>query len=67
MDSYRARSLVIGKEITVYIGTYRKDPTRELGGKPARAIGIDDAGGLIVEYEDGVRQTLTSGEVSIRL
>ena len=67
MDSYRSRSLVIGRRITVYTGTYRKDPTQELGGRPARALGIDDAGGLMVEYEDGTRQTLTSGEVSIRL
>ena len=67
MDSYRSRSMVVGREITVYTGTYRKDPTQELGGRKARAIGIDDAGGLIVEYEDGTRQTLTSGEVSIRL
>ncbi len=67
MDSYRSRSLVIGRHITVYTGTYRKDPTQELGGRQARALGIDDAGGLIVEYDDGSRQTLTSGEVSIRL
>jgi len=67
MDSYRSRSLVIGRRITVYTGTYRKDPTQELGGRPARALGIDDAGGLMVEYDDGTRQTLTSGEVSIRL
>lgn len=67
MDSYRERSMVIGKHITVYTGTYRKDPTQELGGRPAFAVGIDDSGGLIVEYEDGTRQTLTSGEVSIRI
>ena len=67
MDSYRRRSMVIGREITVYTGTYRKDPTQELGGRSAFALEIDDAGGLVVEYEDGTRQTLTSGEVSIRL
>ena len=67
MDSYRSRSLVLGKNITVYTGTYRKDPTQELGGRPAFAVEIDDTGGLVVEYEDGARQTLTSGEVSIRL
>ncbi len=67
MDSYRSRSMVLGKRITVYTGTYRKDPTRELGGRPAFALGIDDAGGLTVEYEDGTRETLTSGEVSIRV
>ena len=67
MDSYRSRSLVLGKKITVYTGTYRKDPTLELGGRPAFAAEIDDRGGLVVEYEDGSRETLTSGEVSIRL
>ena len=67
MDSYRSRSMVLGKEITVYTGTYRKDPTKELGGKAARALGIDDNGGLVVEYETGVRETLRSGEVSIRI
>ena len=67
MDSYRSRSLVLGKSITVYTGTYRKDPTQELGGRPAFAVEIEDGGGLVVEYEDGTRQTLTSGEVSIRL
>lgn len=67
MGSYRSRSMVVGRHIMVYTGTYRKDPTRELGGRPARAVGIDDNGGLMVEYDDGSRQTLTSGEVSIRL
>lgn len=67
MDSYRSRSMILGKSITVYTGTYRKDPTQELGGRPAFALEIDDGGGLVVEYEDGTRQTLTSGEVSIRL
>ena len=67
MDSYRSRSLILGKNITVYTGKYRKDPTQELGGRPAFAVEIEDGGGLVVEYEDGSRQTLTSGEVSIRL
>ena len=67
MDSYRSRSLVTGKKITVYTGMYRKDPSIELGGRSAFALGIDDGGGLMVEYEDGTRETLTSGEVSIRI
>ena len=67
MDSYRSRSMVIGREITVYTGAYRKDPTQELGGRSAFAVEIDDFGRLVVEYEDGTRQALTSGEVSIRL
>ena len=67
MDSYRSRSMILGRRITVYTGAYRKDPTRELGGKPARALRINDDGGLVVEYEDGGRETLRSGEVSIRV
>jgi biotin-(acetyl-CoA carboxylase) ligase len=59
--------MVIGREITVYTGAYRKDPTQELGGRSAFAVEIDDFGRLVVEYEDGTRQALTSGEVSIRL
>lgn len=67
MDSYRNRSIVIGHDITVYTGTYRKDPTQELGGRSALALGIDDEGGLQVKYDDGTLDTLTTGEVSIRL
>ena len=67
MDSYRSRSMIIGKEITVYTGTYRKDPTQELGGRPARALGIGDDGALEVMYTDGSRERLRSGEVSIRI
>ena len=67
MDSYRSRSLILGKKITVYTGTYRKDPTLELGGRLAFAVEIDDGGGLVVEYEDGTRETLRSGEVSVRI
>ena len=67
MDSYRSRSMILGRRITVYTGAYRKDPTQELGGKPARALSINDDGGLVVEYEDGARETLRSGEVSIRV
>ena len=67
MEIYRQKSLLIGKEITVFKGAYRKDPERELEGIRAKATGIDDAGGLRVRYEDGKRETLTTGEVSVRL
>lgn len=67
IDSYRKRCMLTGRNITVYKGAYRRDPSKELGGISARAVGIDDSGGLIVEYEKGIRETLTTGEVSIRL
>lgn len=66
MAGYRSKSILIGREIMVYKGVYRKDPTSEMGGLPARATDIDDAGGLEVVYRDGRKETLTSGEVSIR-
>ncbi len=67
VDTYRERSLVLGKTITVYKGAYRTDLQRELPGRPAKVLGIDDNCGLCVIYTDGTRETLTSGEISIRL
>ena len=57
MEEYRARSNVIGRKIQVRSGDDQF---------PARAIAIDDAGGLVIETENGV-QTVRSGEISIRL
>lgn len=56
---YRSHSMVIGKEINVIP---RDEPP-----VPAKALDIDDNGGLIIEYEDGTRTVLTTGEVSIRI
>lgn len=67
IDTYRKRSLVIGKTVTVYKGAYRTDLQRELPGRPARVMGIDDSCGLCIIYTDGTRETLNSGEISIRL
>ena len=66
MEIYRSRSMLIGKDVLVYKGIYRKDPSQELGGRPARVLGIDDEGGLEVIYSDGSRETLRTGEVSVR-
>ncbi len=66
MKTYREKSLLTGQTVTVYKGVYRKDPTEELGGRPARVLGIDGDGGLEVLYSDGTRETLRTGEVSIR-
>lgn len=57
MEEYRARSNVIGRKIQVRRGDDQF---------PACAIAIDDAGGLVIETENGV-QTVRSGEISIRL
>lgn len=58
LESYRSHSLVIGQQITYYL---RGEVYR------AKALGIDDSGGLIVKKDDGVIDILTSGEISLRV
>lgn len=57
LEEYRRRSLVLGREVQVV----------RLGQEPytAKAVGINDNGGLILE-RDGQTELLQSGEVSIR-
>lgn len=57
IDEYRSRSNVIGRDINYIVGGEAH---------PARAVDIDDMGGLIIEEPDGSRRTLSSGEISIR-
>lgn len=54
---YKKRSLVLGKEIEVLLSE---------GRKKARALDIDKDCRLLVEYEDGTREKLAAGEISIR-
>ena len=54
---YRKHSMVIGRDIE-----YIRDGVRHL----ARAIDIDEDGALMVEDADGVRNTLSSGEITVR-
>ena len=58
MDEYRRRNLALGRPITVLRGseTY-----------PATAEDITDDGHLVVRTADGVTQTLSSGEIRIKL
>ena len=57
LDRYRAACVTLGQEISLLRG----EEVRH-----GKALDIDDAGGLIVEFGPGVRETVTSGEVSIR-
>ncbi len=57
MASFREKCVSIGSEISVIRG----DDIRH-----GKAIGVDNDGGLMVEYPDGCVETVTSGEVSIR-
>lgn len=58
MKEYRERSIVIGHDIYVI-----RDDTKV----EARAIDIDKRGGLIVKYKTGETDTLSTGEISIRV
>lgn len=70
VEEYKTRSMLLGKNILIY-GT-NGSALPENGGKgvKARAIDIDENGGLVVEYLEGVMnhqmETITSGEVTIR-
>ncbi len=57
-DEYKNRLAMLGKTVSVI----KKD-----GASPAKAVGISNSFNLIVEYEDGRTEALSSGEVSTRL
>lgn len=57
LQEYRRRSMLLGREIVF---------SRAGGRFAAVAEGIDDNGGLVVRLPDGSRETLRSGEVSVR-
>ncbi len=55
---YRDRSCLVGKVITV------KAPA---GDRVATALGVDEQCRLLVRYEDGREEALSSGDVSVRM
>lgn len=57
ISEYKSRCFVLGKEIRVYRGLDQYN---------AKAIDIDSQGALIIERPDGSKETLNSGEISIR-
>lgn len=66
MPVYRNKSMLIGRDILVYKGSYRKDPGDEMAGVVAKAVAIEADGGLRVKYKDGTEEVLTTGEVTVR-
>ena len=58
LERYRAACITLGKEVQV-LRTGREP-------RVGFAEDIDDRFGLIVRYPDGTRETVTSGEVSVR-
>ncbi len=74
LREYKKRSLILGEQILVFNPSIAAELGRSSDrlheGIRARAIDIDDNGGLVVEFLEGrfsrQMQTLTSGEISIR-
>lgn len=58
LQEYKKRSFVIGKNIKVI---------KANSSRKAKALEVDDSFQLKVQYEDGSIETLSSGEISIRL
>ena len=58
IDGYRSRSIALGRDVTVLTA---RDSYQ------AHVVGIDDRCHLLVRLPDGSEQTLSSGEISIRL
>ena len=56
-EEYKKRSFLIGEDILVLKGD---------AVLPARAVDIDKECRLLVQYEDGSREALSTGEVSVR-
>ena len=66
LEEYRRRLCVIGR--SVRFGT-----PGEIAGQPGadwrsgRAVAVDDDGGLVVELDDGTKEVLHTGEISLRV
>lgn len=58
LTEYKNASMVIGKQINVVTVD---------GIKHAKAEAINDAGALVVRYENGMTETLSTGEITVRL
>lgn len=56
MDRYRADCVTIGREVQVL-----REPVRR-----GTALDVDDAGALLVRFEDGHTEAVNAGEVSVR-
>ncbi|MGN0976444.1 MAG: biotin--[acetyl-CoA-carboxylase] ligase [Faecousia sp.] len=56
--AYRSRSLAVGKQVTVYSGNRTRS---------AYAYGVDDECRLLVRYENGETESLSYGEIRIKV
>ena len=57
MEQYRCNCITVGQEISVIAGENVRHGT---------ALSVDDEGALVVQFSDGHREAVSSGEVSVR-
>lgn len=57
LDAYRRDCVTLGREVVLLRGAERRYGT---------ALSVDEAGALVVEFADGSREAVNSGEVSVR-
>ena len=58
LEAYRKDCITIGQEVSLLrVG----EPVRH-----GKAVGMNDDGALLVEFEDGHVETVNSGEISVR-
>lgn len=69
LEEYRKRCFVIGKRVKIVtpMGTPYKEAEPGPDRTHALVLGIDDSCHLKVQYEDGVTEFLSSGEISVRM
>lgn len=58
LERYRSRCLTVGKQVRLLRGDGRVEE--------ATALAVDESFALVVEHPDGRRESITSGEVSVR-
>lgn len=69
LEEYRKRSVVVGKQVRIIQPEGAKIPDTVNGAsrEHALATGIDDQCHLLVRYDDGTTESLSNGEVSIKV
>ena len=63
LAEYKEHMLLIGKNVLVYDALTDREKAGK--GRVARAIDVTTDGALLVEYQDGERQALSAGEVTL--
>ena len=66
MEDYRRKCFVLGKPITL-LNSDHSERIDARGHSRGVAIDVADDGRLLVEYPDGIREYISSGEISVRI